>query len=245
MKLDLKSKFIEKWQIYFGNVELPITFFFTTESVQQSESSPKSNDWSCMLPKLNSVRRGRSISFSKESLRCDAASGYIGFSEIPSSVCDYLSTGAEKYKPSPVMVRSYIDQLEIVPPPEKYMMFKRWDMLEEEDEPEVVIFFAKPDVLSGLFYLAQFDEHEVNTVISPFSTGCASIITYPLSENRKKHPRSVMGMFEIESRTKFNENLLTFAIPMKKFEIIVDYMDETFLATENWQKIRKRINRKK
>lgn len=241
MDLDLKEKFIKKWHTYFGNEDLPITFFFTDERVQEQEIISKK--WSCMLVKLNQVRKGRSISLSETSIGCDAALGYIGFDKVPSSVYDYLSIGAEKYKPTPEMIKSFVDQLEISPPQKKYLTFKRWDLLEVDDNPEVVIFFVKPDVLSGLFYLVQFDEYEVNTVITPMSTGCTSIITYPLAENRKEQPRSVLGLFEIESRAMFNENLLTLAIPMKKFEKIVNYMDETFLTTKNWQKLKKRINR--
>jgi hypothetical protein len=40
----------------------------------------------------------------------------------------------------------------------KYIVFKRWDKLETKDNPEVVIFYARPDVLAGLYTLASFDE---------------------------------------------------------------------------------------
>jgi hypothetical protein len=38
-----------------------------------------------------------------------------------------------------------------------FYVFKRWDTLDEADSPEVVIFFAPPDVISGLFTLANAD----------------------------------------------------------------------------------------
>jgi Uncharacterised ArCR, COG2043 len=57
----------------------------------------------------------------------------------------------------------------------RYIVFKRWDVLEESDEQEVIIFFARPDVLSGFFPLAGFDVSEPNGVIAPFSSGCAAI----------------------------------------------------------------------
>ncbi len=41
--------------------------------------------------------------------------------------------------------------------PARYAIFKRWDMLDESDNPEVVIFFSQADVLSGLFTLANYD----------------------------------------------------------------------------------------
>jgi hypothetical protein len=50
------------------------------------------------------------------------------------------------------------------------------------DDPEVVIFFAQPDVLSGLFTLANYDEADPNGVFAPFAAGCGSIVHYPYLE---------------------------------------------------------------
>ncbi len=61
-------------------------------------------------------------------------------------------------------------------------MFRRWDKLSPEDNPEVVIFFARPEVLSALFTLANFDQADPNGVICPFGSGCSSIIHYPRLE---------------------------------------------------------------
>jgi hypothetical protein len=58
----------------------------------------------------------------------------------------------------------------------RFIEFKGWDLLEESDEPDVVIFFAVPDVLSGPFTLAGFDETEPNIVFTPFGSGCSSIV---------------------------------------------------------------------
>ena len=38
--------------------------------------------------------------------------------------------------------------------PAKWLIAKPFEKLEPEDEPEVIIFFASPDVISGLFTLA-------------------------------------------------------------------------------------------
>jgi hypothetical protein len=39
-----------------------------------------------------------------------------------------------------------------------YIVFKRWDKLDEGDDPTAMVFFAVSDALSGLFTLANFDE---------------------------------------------------------------------------------------
>jgi hypothetical protein len=65
-------------------------------------------------------------------------------------------------------------------------LFKRWDNITENDEPEVVIFFATPDVLSGLFTLSGYDREDMHGNIAPFGAGCASIVQYPLLESKKR-----------------------------------------------------------
>jgi hypothetical protein len=122
------------------------------------------------------------------------------------------------------------------------IIFKRWDQLNENDQPDVVIFFAKPDVLSGLFTLANFDQTDPNTTFTPFGAGCGTIVHYPYLESRKDNPRAVIGMFDPSARPCVPENMLTFAVPMVRFEKMIGYMEETFLITPTWSAVRKRIN---
>lgn len=124
------------------------------------------------------------------------------------------------------------------------IVFKRWDMLTESDEPEVVVFFAKPDVLSGLFTLASFDRPGNDGVIAPFGAGCGSIVHYPYLESLSDDPKAVIGMFDPSARPCVAEDVLTFAVPIKMFEKMIGYMEESFLITGTWKTIRKRINNK-
>lgn len=114
-------------------------------------------------------------------------------------------------------------------------------MLEEWDEPAVVIFFARPDVLSGLFTLANFDEAEPNGVFVPFAAGCGSIVHYPYLEKDSERPRGVLGMFDVSARPFVPENVLTFSVPMNKFVRMIDNMNESFLITRSWAKVNRRI----
>lgn len=124
----------------------------------------------------------------------------------------------------------------------KFIIFKRWDKLEKTDEPAVVIFFASPDVLSGLFTLANFDQTEPNVTFSPFGAGCATIITYPYLEKDALRPRAVLGMFDPSARPCVPKDTLSFAIPMVKFKNMIDYWEETFLITHAWKLVKKRID---
>jgi hypothetical protein len=104
-----------------------------------------------------------------------------------------------------------------------------------------VIFFARPDVLSGLFTLANYDQTEPNGTFTPFGAGCGAIVHYPYHEITSDRPRAVIGMFDPSARPCVPPDVLTFAVPMTKFEMMVRYMEESFLTTETWAIVMRRI----
>jgi hypothetical protein len=147
----------------------------------------------------------------------------------------------ERYKKSPELVREIMKKQPSFSAPGQYIVFKRWDRLEENDFPEGIIFFCSPDVLSGIFTLANFDEAEPNGVFSPFGAGCASIVLYPYMENSSSRPRAVLGMLDVSARPCVSADVLTLAVPMKKFVRMVAHMEESFLITPSWRKVKRRI----
>jgi len=148
----------------------------------------------------------------------------------------------ERYKKTPQLVRQFIEEAPWYEAPGRYVVFKRWDQLDEGDAPEVVIFYAAPDVLSGLFTLAGFGEPGRESVISPFGAGCGSIVLYPYLEKDRDQPRAVLGMFDVSARPYVPKETLTFSLPIKKLQGMVDDMEESFLITPSWGKVRKRIS---
>jgi hypothetical protein len=186
--------------------------------------------------------------FGKEDIGCAGGKRYAGFSESLRPNFEYfLSCGipgkmeGERYKKSPELVRKFMVKAPRLNAPKKYILFKRWDQLEAKEEPDVVVFFAQPDVLSGLFTLASFDTAEESGVIAPFGAGCGSIVLYPYLEKDKPNPRGVIGMFDPSARPYVPAGTLTFAAPMIKFLRMVQNMEESFLVTPTWEVIRKRI----
>ena len=121
------------------------------------------------------------------------------------------------------------------------MVFKRWDNLTQEDDPEVVIFFAEPDVMSGLFTLANYDQPQPEGVIAPMGSGCSSIVSYPYLEKNRLHPRAVIGMFDPSARPYVPADRLSFSVSTKKFTTMVHNMEESFLITNTWRKLQKRL----
>ncbi|MBM4159356.1 MAG: hypothetical protein FJ216_11345 [Ignavibacteria bacterium] len=247
MDISLKNRFLEKWEKYFGDAELPITFYYHKGN-GGAEQAIKSSDWRCFVCDLSKVRNGKSLYFDKNSLPCGGAKRYLGYEKKLMPNFEYfLSCGipgkmeGERYIRTPEMVRQIVKNQFDLPIEGKNLIAKRWDNLDEKDEPEVIVFFAKPDVLSGLFTLANYDQIEPNGVYCPFGAGCSSIIHYAYREKDKERPRAVIGLFDVSARPCVPENVLTFSVPMIKFEKMIDYMDESFLITESWNKVRKRI----
>ena len=241
----LKEKFLILWNRYFDNAELPIILYYTDKKIVRENDPEKSSD--CLIACLNRVRKGVSLRFNTHSIGCPGGKRYAGFNpEISENFEHFLSRGipdvmeGERYKQSPELVKNWLKDSPRYRASNSQIVFKRWDHIDEDDEPEVVIFFARPDVLSGLFTLANYDLM-YEGVTAPFGSGCSSIIMYPVLECEKEHPHCVFGMFDPSARPYVEPDTLTFAIPMKRFTQMVENMTESFLITPSWDAIKKRL----
>jgi uncharacterized protein (DUF169 family) len=242
-----KERFTELWRKYFAGAELPITFYYTNNAGSiELVKAPAVHQ--CLIGVLSRVRNGQSLCFDADSIGCAGGKRYTGFKqEIMPNFEYFLSCGipgemeGERYKKSPELVREVMKRMPSFEAPASFIVFKRWDSLEESDHPEVVIFYAKPDVLSGLFTLANYDEMESNGVFAPFGAGCSSIVLYPYLEKDAQRPRGVVGMFDVSARPWVQKDDLTFAVPVSKFSRMVENMEESFLITSSWDKVKKRI----
>ena len=246
MDNSFKEKFQRLWRTYFDQSELPIVLYYTDEKTVK-ENDPKKSS-SCLIACLKRVRKGASLRFNAESIGCPGGRRYAGFNpDLTNNFEYFLSCGipgvmeGERYKKTPELVQAWLnDSLEYIASGTQ-LVFKRWDKVDEDDDPEVVIFFAKPDVISGLFTLANYDLN-YHGVIAPFGSGCSSIIMYPILEGDKEQPHCVFGMFDPSARPYVERDILTFAVPMKRFIQMVENMTESFLITPTWETIKKRLN---
>ena len=247
MDMKIKDRFIELNKKYFNNAELPITFYYSGTGEQAELVRPGSVS-RCVIGALAEVRNGRSFSFNVDSIGCPGGRRYLGYAQKLGPGFEYfLSCGipgrmeGERYKKSPELVREIMKNWPNFRAPKPFVVFKRWDNLSREDDPEVVIFFAQPDVLAGLFTLVNFDESKPERVITPMGSGCSSIVSYPYLEKDSPHPRAVIGMFDLSARPYVPKNTLTFAVPMKRFVTMIGNMEESFLITNTWKNLQKRI----
>jgi uncharacterized protein (DUF169 family) len=251
MDIKFKEDFIVLWKRFFGEAELPIAFYYTNEEGHAELVKPDTIARRCVIAALSLVRKGRALCFDAESIGCSGGQECLGFpSGIPGKVegerymkmlIDFVE--GERYMKTPEIAAEVFKLMPSFKAPARFIVFKRWDSLNESDEPDVVIFFACPDVLSGLFSLAIFDETEPNYVFTPMASGCGSIVLYPFIEKDSVRPRAVIGLFDVSARPYVPENTLSFSVSMRKFERMVRNMEESFLTTNSWKAVQKRIRR--
>lgn len=249
MDTKLRDRFMELWERYFSSSELPITLELSSRDcgIDEAESP---DGWRCIICDLARVRKGRPLLLGRKSLSCSGAQYFLGYVRERSPDFRYfLSTGkpgsvrGERYKRSPELVDGFVASDTFLPAGDRRYLFRRWDSLGEEDCPDVVIFFAGGEVLSGLFTLANFECPDPQGVICPFGSGCSSVIHYPLLEAQRERPRAVLGMFDPSARHCVPKDTLTMAFPMKLFCRIIGTMEESFLETESWRRVREKITR--
>jgi len=246
MDLQFKDRFMSLWEKYFDKAELPLAFFYTDEEPVEPKRS--SGGHRCVMADINQARRGKVLHTTAEGVGCFGGKRYLGFRhELMPNFQYFLSCGipgeleGERYKKSPELVKAYMADVPEFKAPKKAVIFKRWDLLNRTDDPEVVIFFAPPDVLAGLFTLCGYDEADRNAISAPFGAGCATIVMYPYLEADRERPKGILGMFDVSARPFVPASTLTFAVPIAKFASMVDNMEESFLQTKSWALVRKRL----
>jgi hypothetical protein len=247
MDAQLVEFFVSRWKQYFADSELPICYFYT-DHVRDEDVRESTHAERCLIGNLNRVREGLPFVYDATTPGCAGGKRYTGFTQKlrPKFEC-FLSCGipgemeGERYKQSPELVRQHLAHHPPFQAPGKYLVFKRWDKVAPDEQPLAVVFFATPDVLSGLFTLANYDVADPHGVIAPMGSGCASIINYPYEEAQSEHPRCVLGMFDVSARPSVPGDRLTFAVPMKRFEQMVRNMDSSFLITDSWKMVRNRL----
>ena len=247
MDIAQKERFQTLWARYFPGAELPVVFYYSDDA-WRAELATRTGDRRCFISQLAAVRKGNALCFDIEAIGCAGGRRYLGFSNTLMPNFEYfLSCGipgkleGERYKRTPELVQKFLDQSTVFKAPGRFIVFKRWDAINEIDEPEGVIFYAPPDVISGLFTLANFDREDANGVIAPFAAGCGTIVQFPYLEKKAERSRAVLGTFDVSARPFVGKNELSMAFPMKRFHQIVDFMEESFLITPSWDKVKKRI----
>ncbi len=232
------NHFITKYKEAFGDAaELPVVFWYSGQAEGLTE---KING--CFFKGMKEVRAGNTISLNAGNIGCGGGKFYTGFTPMPERTPTFVSL-KEKYKKTPQMVLDFLDDLQVPAATSTWLHFARIDKVKDFEGLEGLLFFATPDILSGLTTWAWFDTNAHDTVTAWFGSGCSAIVTQATLENRKGGKRSFLGLFDPSVRPWFEPDLLSFVIPLSRFREMYETMEQSCLFdTHAWAKIRERIN---
>jgi len=206
-------------------------------------------NFSCVLGVLWRARKkGVPAYFEQERIGCLGGAFYLGFLKPQLDfVVHYVSRGipgvmeGEAYLDSPEAVRRFFEYVDPRPAPGAFCVFKPLSQFGPEETPELVIFFARGEVICGLNQLATFVTNDFEAVASPFGAGCANLVSWPLKYLSEGKLKAVLGGWDPSDRKFLKVDEITFALPYEMFQRMVGRWRESFLARETWAGVRKKI----
>lgn len=229
--------FLQKYREAFGNaVPLPVAFGYSHNPVAEVKRIPR-----CMIGAIRKVCGGEPLTLSADNVLCGGGSLYTAFAPMQDRIPAFVSE-TEHYKQTPEQVRRYIHNLDIQLAEKPYLNFIPIDKLSSFDDVEGILFFASPDVLSGLCSWAFYDNDADDAVSVRFASGCCSIVTFAVNENRKNGRSCFIGMLDPSARPLVPANELTFVIPVSRFREMMRTMEDSALFRKAYSIVRKRIN---
>ena len=229
--------FLQKYRDAFGNaVPLPIAFGYSHVPATEVKRIPR-----CMIGAIRKVCDGEPLTLSADTVLCGGGGLYTGFAPMKERIPGFVSE-TERYKQTPEQVRRYIRDLDIQVTEKPYLNFVRMDGISSFDRIEGILFFATPDMLSGLCSWAFYDNDADDAVSARFASGCCGIVTFAVNENRKNGRSCFIGMLDPSARLLVPANELAFVIPANRFHEMVRMMDDSVLFRKAYSIVRKRIN---
>ncbi len=234
-----------------GMTGSPVGFYYTDSKPANAIGFKGVGRGSCIISLAFNASKGTPAAFDKDTHGCQGAGRFLGFkTEVRRYFAEFLSCGlegmveGERYIKTPALAQMKIERQRLRPAPARYAVFAPLDALPAGDEPEVIIFFVTPDILSALVVLADYDNARLDSNVAViFSSGCGQIVAEPLAELATPTPRAVLGMFDPSARPHVPQDVLTLSIPRPLFLRMADNIAGSFLDTETWQVIKRRIQK--
>ncbi len=208
--------------------------------------------FSCVMGQIWLARKKHTAAYFEASrFGCVGGSFYLGFHKPQLDfIAHYVSTGVpgtpvqgERYLCSPEVARRFFAEIDPRKAPARFCVFKPISHFKEGETPEVVTFFARAEVMSGLCVLATFVTDDFEAVASPFGAGCSYLVTWPLRYLAQGRLRAVLAGWDPSDRKYLKTDELTFSLPYEMYVRFLERWKESFLAGGTWEGVRKKIAR--
>jgi len=208
-------------------------------------------NFSCVIGNIWRARKKKGAAvFEREKFGCLGGAFYLGFLKPQFDfIAHYISTGipgvveGEHYLESSQVSHDFFQTIDPRPAPARFCVFKPLGQFQENEKPELIIFFARPEVISGLHQLVTFVTNDVEAVVSPFGAGCSNIVTWPLHYLAQGQFKAVLGGWDPSARKYFKTDEITLTIPYEMYLRMASRWTESFLTTGTWKTVQKKIAR--
>lgn len=261
---------LKKFLDVLGLTEEPVGIYFTDDkpaegfspqpmALPSREKEIKNEiDWqstfahfSCVMGHVLRARKVKKPAyFSAEQFGCPGCAFWLGFTKPQTeTIIHYVSTGipgrmeGELYCSSPDELRRIQNYIDPEPAPRAFCVVKPLSLFTDDEQPELVTFFARPETLCGLHQLATFVTNDPEVVASPWGAACTNMITWPYKYRAMGKARAVLGGWDPSARKFFSTDELSFTVPYAMFVQMREQFSESFLTTPTWTTVQKKIQR--
>jgi uncharacterized protein (DUF169 family) len=225
----------------------PIGLYYSDEYPEDAINKNEKFD-GCIVPLIFSSAKGKIVAFNKNNAGRDCAAFFLGYQDwIFKGIEYFLSDGVvfgrngERFVKTNKQAKAYLESLKPKSINNKVSVFKPLENFEEDECPEIVIFFVNPDELSGLVYLLHYNSPDKDDIIrTGFQSGCGSVVTLPMKYKNEGKSKAVMGMHDISVRSRLPKDIMTLTLPFELVNDIYHEIDSSFVITDNWGKIKER-----
>jgi hypothetical protein len=202
----------------------------------------------CIVPLIFSSAKGQNVAIDKDSTGWDCSAFYLGYKDwIFEGIECFLTDGivfgrnGERFIKTKSQAKAFVESFKPKEINTKVTIFKSLEEFKDNEKPEIVIFFVTPDELSGLVYLLHYNSPNMDDiVITRFISGCGSIITLPMKIKLEGSKKAVIGMHDISARLRLPKEIMTLAMPIDLLNDIYIEIDDSFVITNNWERIKER-----
>ena len=225
---------------------------YREKSIPEDAHVPKNGH--CTIPSLlmRCVRLGDKCAADSEHSPCHGSKSGFGFggiasrqrtswsvSTVPEDVQNSMKhqgSGQSYFRDPDIgliqleLIKDYGDGTDAI-------IFQDLDEAIAEKRPiEVVTFIVDPTRLSALQQLAAFSKTTPGpAAIMPFGYGCQQVYALPRAEGESDDPHAIVGMTDIYPRRFVSKDQLSFAVPYKLYQRMLNDLDRSFLMKEKYQ----------
>lgn len=227
---------------HFNLSLLPDGLLFAKDKPEGAKAF-KEGSGGCVMPLIFSCSRGNVLALDKDTAGWPCATFYLGFSDwIFNGIEKFLSNEnvwgreCERFIKSPALAKRYIESLVLEKQNAGFAVFKPLIEFNDDEEPEIVMFFANPDQISGLVMLSYFNAPEAeDRVVTRFASACGSTVTFPLYYSRKQERKAVWGLHDISVRSKLPRDVMSLTFPYFFLRELYAEIPESFLPGDKWE----------